>query len=74
MRVKPGICLADLAWHRLALSAAAELAALSWANVKSKQPSTKKLIQKFQIAVNLLICDVSNINIDQSAKQNYFAT
>lgn len=47
MRVKPGMCSADLAWPRLAASTPAELAAFSWANVKSKQPSSKKIIQKF---------------------------
>lgn len=78
MRVKPGMRSADVAWHRITVPTVAELAAFSWANVKSKQADNllpKGLFRRFLIAIDLLICDVSNIvNIDQSAKQNWFAT
>lgn len=57
MRVKPGMCSADVAWHRITLSTVAELAAFSWANVKSKQ--AKSLFGSFLIAIDLLIYDIS---------------
>lgn len=51
VRVKPGMCLADLAWHRLTLSPEAELA-FSWADVKSKQANDlppKSLFRSFKL-------------------------